>query len=368
MRKEDIELIQNVPKQPRDEKGRFIGVQDHIYMPRDKNGRFTKLNNKQIEINKQLEIYRLYWHNVSNIKDLPESFIRKHQNKLDWNSISYHQNLPEDFIREFSDRVYWYFISKHQTLSEDFIREFSDKVDWYFISCYQTLSEDFIREFSDKVDWDYISKYQTLSKDFIREFSNKVSWNKISCYQTLSEGFIREFSDKVDWDYISKYQTLSEDFIIEFSNKVDWDCIFKYQKLSEDFIKNYKNKINKDLLKNNWMYKNNKFKLKYLKKIGIYEILDDKYIIAYKSCRKNGSSIYNHRYNYKVGNTYKSNCDCNVDNKNSFGLSAWTREKALDYCKEKLLKVKINIEDIGCIVHNNSKIRCYKLTVLEEIN
>jgi len=276
MRKEDIELIQNVPKQPRDEKGRFIGVQDHIYMPRDKNGRFTKLNNKQIEINKQLEIYRLYWHNVSNIKDLPESFIRKHQNKLDWNSISY----------------------------------------------YQTLSKDFIREFSDRVNWDYISYKQILSEDFIREFSNKVKWVNI--------------------------------------------C--KYQKLSNNFIKKYKNKINKDILKNNWMYKNNKFKLKYLKKIGIYEILDDKYIIAYKSCRKNGSSIYDPKYKYKVGNTYKSNCDCNVDNKNSFGLSSWTKEKALNYCEEKLLKVKINIEDIGCIVHDNSKVRCYELTVLEEIN
>jgi len=40
----------------------------------------------------------------------------------------------------------------------------------------------------------------------------------------------------------------------------------------------------------------------------------------------------------------------------------------LDYhSRGKLLKVKVNIEDIGAIVHNNNKIRCFKLEVLEEV-
>ena len=52
----------------------------------------------------------------------------------------------------------------------------------------------------------------------------------------------------------------------------------------------------------------------------------------------------------------------------SFGLSAWTMEKALDYCsKGDLYLVKIYIEDIGAIVHDGTKIRCFRQTFLEKI-
>ncbi|MFA5600687.1 MAG: hypothetical protein WDA06_08850, partial [Phenylobacterium sp.] len=71
---------------------------------------------------------------------------------------------------------------------------------------------------------------------------------------------------------------------------------------------------------------------------------------------------------YEIGKTYKSHCDCNLTNENSFGLSAWTKKEALEYYpKGKLLKVKIDIKDIGAIVHNGNKIRCFKFEVLEEI-
>jgi len=54
---------------------------------------------------------------------------------------------------------------------------------------------------------------------------------------------------------------------------------------------------------------------------------------------------------------------------NSFGLSAWDKQGALEYYNSgKILKVKINIEDIGCIVSDHgNKIRCWKLIVLKEI-
>ncbi|HNW67143.1 MAG TPA: hypothetical protein PKO10_08080, partial [Aliarcobacter cryaerophilus] len=232
-------------------------------------------------------------------------------------------------------------------------------------SKYQKLSEEFIKEFSDKVDWFHISINQKLSEEFIREFSDKIYWEYISEYQKLSEEFIREFANKVDWYYISKYQKLSEEFIKEFSDKVNWDSISAYQKLSESFIKEYKLTIPKT----NWQYKIKEEKLSYLKENcnGIYEIVDDNYIVAYKSTRVDGYSTYNFQYQYKVNEVYESHCDCNTDDENSFGLSAWTKEKALEYYNEgKLFKVHINIEDIGAIVHDNKKIRCSKLTVISE--
>ncbi|HNW65785.1 MAG TPA: hypothetical protein PKO10_01070, partial [Aliarcobacter cryaerophilus] len=165
----------------------------------------------------------------------------------------------------------------------------------------------------------------------------------------------------------SKYQKLSEGFIREFSDKVNlyWNCISSNQKLSESFIKEY----NLTIPKYNWLYKTKEEKLSYLKKhcSNIYKIVDNNYIVAYKSTKIEGYSIYNFQYQYKVGEIYESHCDCNIDNENSFGLSAWTKEKALEYYDEgKLFKVHINIEDIGAIVHDNMKIRCSKLTVISE--
>jgi len=284
-------------------------------------------------------------------------------NKINYFNILKHHKLSEDFIRENADNVNWTYVSVNQNLSEGFIREFQDKVNWYFISIYQKLSfEEFIREFQNKVNWHWISIYQKLSEEFIREFQNKIDWIYISIYQKLSEGFIRENADKVFWENISKYQKLSEEFIKEFQDKINWYCISRYQKLSEDFIKEF----NLEKPKDNWLYVSKEEKLEYIKNNTDYEVVDNEYIIAYKSCRDDGYSKFNFQYRYEVGNTYESHCDCDLSNESSFGLSAWTREGALEYCNEKLFKVKIMIEDIGAIVYNN-KVRCFRLTILEEV-
>jgi len=296
---------------------------------------------------------------------LTKKFKKEFQDKVDWYFISECQTLSEDFIREFQDKVDWLYISKCQMLSENFIREFQNKVDWVWISKFQELSEDFIIEFQDKVDCECISEDQTLSEDFIREFQDKVDWDYISKYQTLSEGFIKEFQDKVNWDCISIYQTLSEDFIREFKDRINWYCISIYQTLSEGFIKEFELKIPDTC----WLYKSKEFKLEYIKNNTDYEVVDDKYIIAYKSVRRDNRSVYMpSRYLYKIGKEYTSRCDHNIDNENSYGLSAWTREGALNYHIEgKLLKLRIDVEDIGVIVNGSNKIRCKKLTILEEL-
>ena len=56
-----------------------------------------------------------------------------------------------------------------------------------------------------------------------------------------------------------------------------------------------------------------------------------------------------------------------MDEENSFGLSAWTKEKALEYYEGELYKVKIHIDDVGALVQKGSKIRCFKLEVIEKI-
>jgi hypothetical protein len=263
-------------------------------------------------------------------------------------------------VEEFKNKVNWWNISKYKNISENFIREFKDKVIWINISKYQKLSEGFVREFKDKVSWERISIYQKLSEGFIREFKDEVYWKWISVYQKLSENFIRVFKDKVDWYYISVFQKLSEKFIREFIDKVSWKCISKYQKLSEKFIQEFNLKIDPG----NWIYKDKKFKLEKIKETGLYEFLDADHILAYKGIRSDRYSQYNFQYQYLKGETYECHCDC-TDDENSFGLSAWTEEKAREHCNELVIKVKINVADIGRIVHDGGKLRCSKFTVID---
>ena len=257
-----------------------------------------------------------------------------------WERLSLCESLTEDFIQEFKDKVDWFSISRYPHLSEDFIRKFADKVDWYYISAYQSLSEDFIREFQDRVAWDWIVKYQPLSEDFIREFKDKVNWNYISANQHLSENFIREFKDEVNWAWISAYQHLSKEFIEEF-----------------------KDKIYMNFIADSWHYKSIEEKKKAVMDTGLYECHDD-YFIAYKGIRKDRYSRFSFQYQYLKGHTYETWCDCS-SNESSYGFSAWTKEGAREYCKELIVRVKVRYEDVGRVVHNGGKIRCFKLEILD---
>ena len=277
--------------------------------------------------------------------------------------ISASQKLSEDFIREFEDNVDWGCISANQKLSENFIREFQDKVNWNWISKYQKLSESFIRKFKDYVDWGSISKHQKLSESFIRKFKDYVDWESISASQNLSENFIRKFKNYVDWGYISKYQKLSESFIREFKDKVNWYWTSKYQKLSENFIREFKDRLYLSELKESWHYKTTEEKKQAMIATGLYECHED-YFIAYKGIRSDRYSKYNFQYKYEKGGIYESWCDCS-NNENSFGLSVWDEKNARGYCNELVVKVKVNYEDVGRVVHNGGKIRCFKIEVLD---
>ena len=234
----------------------------------------------------------------------------------------------------------WKEISIYQKLSESFIRDFQDKVNWFLISRYQNPSEDFIREFKDYVDWYYISGLQKLSEDFIREFKNKVDWAYISAYQKLSESFIREFKDMVNWYWTSKSQKLSENFIREFKDKLD---------LYE--------------IEDSWHYKTTEEKKQAVIATGLYECHED-YFIAYKGIRSDRYSNFNFQYKYEKGGTYESWCDCS-NNESSFGLSVWDEPNAREYCDELVVRVKVNYEDVGRVVHDGGKIRCFKIEVLD---
>ena len=267
---------------------------------------------------------------------------------------------------------------------------------------YQKLTQTFITQHWNGMDDSCkhaCCRYQKLTKTFIKQHWNEMNDAcKHACCieQKLSGAFIAKHWDEMNYDIkyaCYKYQKLSGTFITKHWNELNDNCkhaCFEYQKLSETFIEQHWNEMNnyckhacckyqklsetfitKNNLKidnDNWLYWTTERKMQYIKENTKYEITDNSYLIAYKSVRNNYYSVYNFQYQYEIGKTYESRCDC-TDNENSFGLSAWTKENAFKYySKGKLLQVKINIKDIGYIVQSNSKIRCTKLTVVGEVN
>ena len=240
----------------------------------------------------------------------------------------------------------------------------TDATDWFDISLNEKLSEAFIAQWADKVNWAAISRYQKLSEDFIARYAEQVDWSFISSYYKLSEAFIAQWADKVNWAAISRYYKLSEAFIARHADKVNWAAISWHQKLSEAFIERHK------LLtpSASWHHTSVEEKIEYLAEHGQYEVVDGS-VIAYKSVRDDGYSVINFQYQFEVGGTYECWADHNLDIENSFGLSAWTREKALKYyATGKLLKVAIPLEHLAAVVHDGGKLRASKMVVLEEVN
>ena len=167
----------------------------------------------------------------------------------------------------------------------------------------------------------------------------------------------------VNWNCISTYQKLSENFISKFVNKVDWGWISKFQYLSKPFTEKFKYYLIPELIAESWHYKSTEEKKKIVINTGLYECYDD-YFIAYKGIKSNRYSVYNFQYQYLKGETYETWCDCSTE-ENSFGFSAWTEEKAREYCNKLIVRVKIRYEDVGRVVHNGGKIRCFKLEILD---
>jgi hypothetical protein len=229
------------------------------------------------------------------------------------------------------------------------------------------------------MDYIYNSKQEIL--DFSPEWLKFWKLRDISWYQVstclLSEEFITKYAIYLDWFYVGKYSKLSEKFIKQNLDRIIYpEYIRFYQRIS--------NKLRKQLgLKRppsrNWLNSSVSNKLKYIKKNKldkVYEINKDKsgyYLIAYKTVKRGlfplcYISVYNNNYKYRIGQVSESQCDCDLYSENSFGLSGWTKEEALTYHPEgALLKVKIYLKDLGAIVHSGTKLRAFKLTVLEEV-
>ena len=90
-------------------------------------------------------------------------------------------------------------------------------------------------------------------------------------------------------------------------------------------------------------------------------------VYGFKGVRRDGYSKFNFQFHYEEGKIYEEpHVDCNPDEPNSFGLSVWTKPGAEDYCSQKILKVRVHKDHIGCLTTESNKLRVSQLEVLPQ--
>ena len=317
---------------------------------------------------------KLSWDMISEYQELSEPFIDKHKNDVNWIKISTSQKLSELFIEKYSDKISFYDLPRNLYVPFEVLSKYLDKINFCALAISKPLTEEFISKYRNSFDWYYICKYQKLSNEFIINNCNLLWWENVIKYQKLSNQFIDENFQLLMSNcyklnkHLPKYQKLSIENITKYINELDLECLIKYQKLPVDIITKNNASFLKNAIKNKcfWQYQPTEFKKQKLAETGKYECHDD-YFIAYKAIRPDRYSLFNFQYQYLPNKTYESHCDC-TGAENSFGLNVGTYKFAMSYPITNncvIAKCKINYEDIGRIVHNGEKVRCFKITVLE---
>ena len=101
---------------------------------------------------------------------------------------------------------------------------------------------------------------------------------------------------------------------------------------------------------------------------GIQYEMHDTYFICFKSVLKDFSSCQCPYTFYEIGKEYEAACDDDLFNDASYGISAWDFDGAYQFCSERVLKLKVNYEDLRYVDLHDGKIRASKVKVLSEVN
>lgn len=103
---------------------------------------------------------------------------RNEDGKISWLKVSQIRDLPSTFIMQYFQKLKNFGIEKNQILEEDVITAFKNELNWYSLVKYQTLTETCIDDNIDIVNklklWHLILKSQKLSVDWIIKHINKI--------------------------------------------------------------------------------------------------------------------------------------------------------------------------------------------------
>jgi hypothetical protein len=225
---------------------------------------------------------------------------------------------------------------------------------------YKKLNEEFVRENSyefSESDWEFISQKIKLSELFLEEYKEYLDWKKVFQYQYFSVEFItkKKYKGRINWKLIFKNKNLEESLIEKYwklENKFPsiGDDVYYYRKFSIDFLNKYCSST--DIL-----YHTTTQKLTEAYIVGNYWL-----IISWfnKESTSYGSKATNEDWvnfrtkqkhlpdsffaQFKFHNKKEAYSNISVEDIEKVGEEKIDWYSVLDYCKNKKLLQKFNIQ------------------------
>jgi len=189
--------------------------------------------------------YKFRWEEISK-KDLSESFILKHSDKISWPFVLGSKNISEEFLIEHVEKgkddqkggYVWAAGANRKKYSEETIDKLINKINWDHSSIdvknvSETLAEKIIRRTNNFYYQmpKFKNRKEKFSKDFIKRNKNYINFENAEIYKHMDLELIQELKDHVNWAYISRYMEFSKEFFIQNIEKLDLSTVFKNKKL-----------------------------------------------------------------------------------------------------------------------------------------
>ena len=204
-----------------------------------------EITDSESESDKLLE----FWNGVCIYQELPESFIKNHENDVNWNMISRFQHITsKSFMDSYVEKIDWKVVKNNFTIPESFFIEHYEKFD-NNVFRYQNFDNAFIKELPKDVFNYFFNVYAEDDNAETMSYLHFHSWEYLLVYQNMDCDFFEKYwgyiNTRTDFLYLLvRYNPLTEEFMERHWDELRSILIFPdYQRYSKEFYLKHENDI-----------------------------------------------------------------------------------------------------------------------------
>lgn len=140
-------------------------------------------------------------------------FIETHKHRTDfWYYLSFNPYLTEEILETFSEKWRWDMLVDFVPLSESFIEKHQNKLDWTewnSIFRKQKLSLSFVQKYEEQMDFFALSMNPFLTEDILTYYEEQLGWAHVSESVPLSFETVQTFIHRIDLEYLVNNKRIS---------------------------------------------------------------------------------------------------------------------------------------------------------------
>lgn len=158
---------------------------------------------------------------------ITEKFIASNFDNIDWNALSRslsskkaHTLANADFLETYLDKLNISMIVSKVHLEESFIIKHENKIDFKMLSNNgQSFSDEFYTKYKDKLCWADLVRYSAINEKVLLKYLFKMNLSDIVTYQNISDEFIIKYGNRINWNDVWN-KNIAENVYIKFFHKL----------------------------------------------------------------------------------------------------------------------------------------------------